>query len=190
VRAVYTYYPGSGHLYYAMAPHTENRSHTITAYVEIPKGGADGVLVANGGSSCGYSLFIKDGRPTFTYNFCQAEITTISDPHSLPAGPATIQLRFAYDGGGLGKGATATLYVNGSEVAEGRLPRTVAAAFTFDETFDVGEDSSTPVGDYRSPFPFRGTLRKLELEFAPSNLSFDDEDLLRESLERAFAIEQ
>lgn len=189
-RLSYTYYPGSGHLYDATSPYTENRSHTITAYVDIPAGGANGVLVAHGGSSCGYALYIKDGRATYTYNYCRMAVTTIADPRPLPAGPAQIRLRFAYDGGGLGKGATISLYVNGTKVAAGRLPATVMASYSFEETFDVGEDSSTPVGDYVSPFPFTGTLHKVELAYDPLKLAAPDRRLLRAVREAAFAVEQ
>ena len=188
--ASYTFYPGSGHLYDAMAPSTENRSHTITAHVGIPAGGADGVLLADGGAMCGFALFIKDGKPAYTYNYFRREITTIADSLPLPPGQATIQVRFKYDGGGLGKGATAGLYVNGRRAAEARIPRTVPAAFSFEETFDIGEDSSTPVGDYRSPFPFTGILQRVELQYDPPDLTAADREVLGQTLQMGLAIEE
>lgn len=174
-RAFYTFYQGSGHLYDATAPRTVNRSYEFRAYVVIPPGGANGVLVAHGGSACGYSLFLKDGKPTYTYNFFQREVTTLASPQPLPEGAATIQLRFEYEGGGAGKGAMAVLLVNGGEVDRRRIPRTVPFAYSFQETFDVGEDSSSPVGDYRSPFPFSGVLQRLELQVAPVKLASEEE---------------
>jgi arylsulfatase A-like enzyme len=112
-RAFYTFYAGASHLYDAQAPGTRNRNHIFTAYVEIPAGGADGVLVAEGGTAAGYSLYIKNGRPSYTYNYFRRDVTTIAAKDSLPAGKSVIELRFLYDGGGLGKGATVALIVNG-----------------------------------------------------------------------------
>jgi len=163
----FTYYTGTGHFYVCLTPHYENHSHTITAYVDIPKDGANGVLIADGGEGGGFSLFLKDGKPTYTYNYFKKAVTTIAAPTALPAGPVKIVLNFAYDGGGMGKGALVTLSVNGQKVAGTHLPQTVATAFTFDETFDVGEDSASPVGDYESPFPFTGTIHRIDLDIKP-----------------------
>lgn len=166
-RDFYTFYPGASHLFDATAPGTRNRSHTLTAFVEIPSGGADGVLVADGGSASGYTLYIKNGRPAYTYNYFRREITTVTAPDPLPSGNARIDVRFAYEGGGEGKGATVTLAVNGQKVGEAHLAHTVPRIYTYDETFDVGEDSATPVGPYAAPFPFTGTLQRVELRASP-----------------------
>jgi arylsulfatase len=162
----FTYYAPTGHLYLSLTPQYENRSHAITAYVEIPLGGANGVLMADGGIGGGFSLFLKDGKPTYTYNYFGQSTTTISAPDPLPPGHAKIVLKFDYEGGGRGKGATVTLLVNDRQVAQARLAQTVPVAFTFDDTFDVGEDSASPVGDYKGPFPFTGTLDKIDLDIA------------------------
>ncbi|HMG02919.1 MAG TPA: hypothetical protein VK596_07280, partial [Edaphobacter sp.] len=167
-RVFYTFYPGATHLYDALAPGTRNRSHTFTAYVTMPPGGADGVLVAEGGEASGYSLYIKDGRPAYAYNYFRRERTSIVAKDPLPPGDSTIELRFAYDGGGLGKGANVTLVVSGKEAGSEHIPHTVPRAYSFEETFDVGEDSATPAGPYQSPFPFTGTLRRLELRSDPA----------------------
>jgi arylsulfatase len=163
----FTYYARTGHLFLSLTPEYENRSHTITAYVAIPKGGANGVLMADGGIGGGFSLFLKDGKPSYTYNYFRQRITTITAPTALPPGPAKIVLKFDYDGGGRGKGAVATLYVNDRQAGQARLPQTVPIAFSFEDTFDVGEDSASPVGDYQSPFPFTGTLDRIDLDLAP-----------------------
>lgn len=165
----FSYYAPTGHLYVSMTPHYENRSHTITANVEIPEGGANGVLMADGGRGGGFSLYLKDGKPTYTYNFFDQRITTIAAPNPLPAGRAKIVLQFDYDGGGQGKGAEAKLYVNDLQVASARLPQTVSVAFSFEDTFDVGEDSASPVGDYEGPFPFTGIIDHIDLDLAPVN---------------------
>jgi arylsulfatase len=166
-RAFYTFYPGTVQLFDATAPATRNRTHTITAYVDIPAGGADGVLVADGGTSSGYVLYLKDGRPSYTYNYFRREVTTVAAPDRLPPGRARIDLRFAYDGGGNGKGATVTLTVNGRKAADARLARTVPKIYSYDESFDVGEDTATAVGPYTAPFPFTGTIEKIEIRADP-----------------------
>jgi arylsulfatase len=163
----FTYYARTGHLYLSLTPAYENRSHTIAAHVEIPKDGANGVLIADGGSGGGFSLFLKDGKPSYTYNFFGQRVTTITAPDALPPGPAKIVLQFDYDGGGRGKGAVVTLFVNDRPAGQAHLPETVPSAFSFDETFDVGEDSASPVGDYQSPFPFTGVLDRIDLDLAP-----------------------
>ncbi len=184
-RAFYTFYPGATHLYDALAPGTRNRTHTFTAYVDIPAGGADGVLVAEGGSAAGYALYIKNGRPSYTYNYFRREVTTIADKKPLPSGKSVIELRFAYDGGGLGKGATVTLVIDGKEVDTARLSQTVPRAYSFEETFDVGEDTASAVGPYEAPFVFRGFLERLELRAEPPpKLSQKSERTERAAAER------
>jgi arylsulfatase A-like enzyme len=165
----FTYYAGTGHLYASLTPQYENHSHTITASIQVPEGGANGVLLADGGVGGGFSLFLKDGKPTYTYNYFGREITSITAAEALPTGPATIVLKFAYDGGGVGKGAMATLLVGGRTAGKARIPNTVPVAFSFEDTFDVGEDSASPVGDYESPFPFTGTIQRIDLEILPDH---------------------
>jgi arylsulfatase A-like enzyme len=164
----FTYFAPTGHLYLSMTPQYENRSHTITARIDVPSGGANGVLMADGGSGGGFSLYLKDGKPMYTYNFFERSVTTIAAPTALPPGPAKIVLQFNYDGGGRGKGAEAKLFVNDVEVGSARLPQTVSVAFSFEDTFDVGEDSASPVGDYDAPFSFTGRIDRIDLDLAPA----------------------
>jgi len=160
----FTFYAKTGHLYLSLTPQYENHSHTITAYVDIPTGGANGVLMADGAEGGGFSLFLKDGRPTYTYNFFQRAITTIAANDPLPPGPAKIRLQFDYDGGGVGKGALASLYINDQLADKARIDHTVPLGFSFEDTFDVCEDSASPVGDYVSPFPFTGILNHIDFD--------------------------
>jgi len=145
----------------------KNRSKTITAEVEIPQGGADGVILTQGGRFGGWSLYMKDGKPIYTYNFLGLERFTIASNSVVPAGPATIVLDFAYDGGGLGKGGMATLSINAKKVAEGRVEKTQPLIFSADETADVGLDNQTPVaegiGIGREETRFTGTIHKVTL---------------------------
>ena len=168
-RPFYTFYAGATHLFDATAPGTRNRTHTFRAEVEIPTGGAEGVIVADGGLSSGYALYLKNGRVSYTYNYFRREVTTLEDAAPLTPGAHHVELRFKYDGGGRGKGANVTLLVDGREVGHARLPRTVPTIYSYDETFDVGEDTATPVGPYEAPFAFTGTVKKVELQTdAPS----------------------
>ncbi len=123
----------------------KNKSHTITAEVDVPKNGGNGVILAQGGRFGGWSLYVKDGKPSYTYNFLNQERTTIAANRKLRAGKSTIKLDFDYDGGGAGMGATGTLFVNGDKVDTARIERTEALVFSMDETADVGVDGATPV---------------------------------------------
>jgi arylsulfatase len=143
----------------------KNRSHTITAEVEIPKSGAKGVLLAQAGRFGGWSFYLKDGRPTYTYNWLGLQRYTVTAKQALPAGKATIRYEFAYDGGGVGKGGTGTLFVNGKKVAAGRIDRTQCCAFSADEGADVGADEGTPVTEaYKVPFKFTGKIAKVTID--------------------------
>jgi arylsulfatase A-like enzyme len=137
---------------------TKNSSHTITAEVEIPKGSANGVVLAQAGRFGGWSLYLKNGRPTYTYNFLGLTRFTVAAPTPVPPGKATIRYEFTYDGGGLAKGGLGAIFVNGRKVAEGRIERTQPMIFSADEGADVGEDGETPVvEDYGIPAPYKFT---------------------------------
>jgi hypothetical protein len=146
-----------------------NRSHSVTADVDIPQGGANGVIIAQGGRFGGWSLYLKDGKPTYCYNFVGLNEYKVSGPDALGPGKATIRMDFAYDGGGMGKGGTATLSVNGTKVASGRIERTQPTGFSFDETTGVGIDESTPVTtDYKEgDNTFTGKILKVVVEVQP-----------------------
>jgi arylsulfatase len=122
----------------------KNKSKTITAEVEVPQGGGNGTIIAQGGRFGGWSLYVKDGVPAYDYNFLGLQRSSVAAAKPLPAGKATIRFDFAYDGG-MGKGGTGTLYVNDEQVARGRIDITQAMIFSADETADVGIDLGTPV---------------------------------------------
>jgi arylsulfatase len=123
----------------------KNRSKTITAEVDVPQGGAQGTILAQGGRFGGWSLYVKDGVPAYDYNFLGLKQTSIVASKPLAPGKSTLKFDFAYDGGGPGKGGMGTLFVNGEKVAEGRIEHTQAGLFSADETADVGIDLGTPV---------------------------------------------
>ena len=148
----------------------KNQSKKITATVEIPEGGADGVILTQGGRFGGWCLYMKDGKPAYTYNFLGLSRDTVAAEKPVPAGKATIVLNFDYAGEGdeLGKGGTATLSVNGKEVATGNIEQTQPLMFSADETADVGLDNQTPVaegiGVGRDETRFTGTIEKVVVE--------------------------
>jgi arylsulfatase A-like enzyme len=149
----------------------KNRSSKITADLDIPSGGANGAILSQGGRFGGWSLYMKDGKPAYTYNFLGLARYTAAAPEALPTGPATVTVDFAYDGGGVGKGGKATLFVNGKSVAEARVEKTQPNIFSADETADVGIDNQTPVAEGIGIGPetrFSGKINKVTLEVSPS----------------------
>ena len=144
----------------------KNRSHTITADVTVPKGGANGVILSQAGRFGGWSLYVKDGKPMYTYNYAGLSSSKVASPKALPEGKVTIRYEFKYDGGGLGKGGLGTLFVNDEKGAEGRIERTQSNVFSADEGADVGQDGETPVtDDYKEgDNKFTGKIQKVTVE--------------------------
>ena len=144
----------------------KNRSHAVTADVTIPKGGANGVILAQGGRFGGWSLYLKDGIPTYLYNFLGTNMFKVAATSALPEGKATIRFEFTYDGGGLGKGGVGAIFVNGQKVGEGRIDRTQCCIFSADEGADVGEDGETAVStDYlQRNNRFTGRIHKVTVD--------------------------
>jgi len=149
----------------------KNQSKTITAEIEIPSGGANGVLLTQGGRFGGWSLYMKDSKPAYTYNFLGLSRNTVMAKTPVSPGKAIVILDFKYDGGGPGKGGIATLSVNGKQVAEGRIDRTQPNVYSADETADVGLDNQTPVaegiGIGRDETRFTGTINRIVVEVKP-----------------------
>ena len=147
----------------------KNRSCSITADVEIPAGGANGVVIAQAGRFGGWSLYLKDGKPTYCYNFLGLQEYKVAAPTALAAGKATIRMNFDYDGGGAGQGGLAAILVNGEKVASGRIERTQMAIFSADETAGVGMDDATPVTtDYKErDNSFTGKIIKVTIDVKP-----------------------
>jgi arylsulfatase len=182
-RTRFTYFAGAKRIPESSSPNIKNRSHVISAEIEIPESGVEGVLVAAGGVVGGYALFVKDGKPVYEYNWFSQERYRVTSSDPLPTGKSVIRVVFKYDGNGVGKGGTVTLFVNGKKVGEGRVDKTILGRFSADETFDTGLDTGTPVSElYASPFKFTGRLGKIEVDLAPTNLSAEDEQQIIEAL--------
>jgi arylsulfatase A-like enzyme len=148
---------------------TKNSSHSITAEVEAPQSAASGVILAQGGTHTGWSLYAKDGKPKFAYNYL-GDVTTISSVERLPAGHVTVSYDFVYDGGKPGSGGTGTISINGKKVASGRIERTIPFLFGV-ETADVGMDLYTPVtSDYpKGSNKFTGKIDKITIDLKKTN---------------------
>jgi len=179
-RNVFTYFPGQIRIPEGTAPDLKNKSFKIGADVEIPTGGASGVIATQGGRFNGWGLYLLDGKPVFDYNLVGVQHFTFAGEEKLAPGKHVVLVDFKYDGGGLGKGGTATLSVDGKKVAGGRIERTYAFRVSLDETFDVGEDTGTPVSEqYRVPFKFSGTLNRVLIRLSDAPLTAEDEAQLR-----------
>ena len=189
-RTEFTYYQGMVRIPEGSAPNFKNKSWAIAAEVTVPDNLANGVLATIGGRFGGWALLMEGGKPEFVYALSnQPEHKFwIASNQPIPAGNHVVRFEFKYDGGGIGKGATGTLFVDGTAVAEGRIAQTVGVRFSLDETFDVGSDMGTPVvEDYldKMPFAFTGTLKKFVVVLEPENLTPEERKRLLEEEARA-----
>jgi arylsulfatase len=179
-RSVFTYFPDQTRIPEGAAPDLKNKSFQIGVDVEIPAGGANGMLVTQGGRFNGWGLYLLDGRPVFHYNLVGVQQFNFVGKEKLAPGKHVILVDFKYDGGGIGKGGTVTINVDKKPVAEGRIDRTYAFRVSFDETLDIGEDTGTPVSeDYKLPFKFTGTLNRVLIRLSDERLSAADEEQIR-----------
>ncbi len=170
-RTEFTYYDGLTRIPEGGAPDLKNKSFGISAVVDIPEDGAEGMLMTHGGRFAGVGLYVLKGKPVFTYNLCDVERYTVAGDQALTPGQHVITLDFNYNGG-IGGGGTATLTVDGAKVGTKRIPRTIAFRMSLDETLDIGEDTGTPiVEDYQVPFKFTGELKKVTINLADRKLT-------------------
>ena len=144
----------------------KNKSFSITAELDVPSKGAEGVIIHQGGAFGGMSLYAKNGKAKFAYNFFGLQTFTTEASQPIPAGKHQVRMEFAYDGGGLAKGGNVSLYYDGKKVGEGRVERTVPMAFSADETTDLGRDTATPVSsDYtRGTSVFNGKVHWVQID--------------------------
>ena len=137
------FFPGIRRVQENTVINTKNKSHSVTAEIEVPLSGAKGVIVAQGG----WAMYAYDGRLRYYYNLLGARRAAVTSDSSIPAGAHQVRMEFAYDGGGLGKGANITLFCDGKQIGKGRLERTHLFAFGLDETLEVGCDLGEPVSE-------------------------------------------
>jgi hypothetical protein len=153
----------------------KNKSHSVTANIVVPPGGAEGVIVAQGGNIGGWSLYAKGGKLKYCYNLLGIQQFYAESASALTPGDHQVRMEFSYDGGGLGKGGTASLYVDGKEAGEGRVGATAAMVFSADDGCDVGVDTGSPVSaDYGSRGnEFSGRVKGVQLAIAADAVSLD-----------------
>lgn len=180
------------------APSVLNTSYTITADVDIPQSGAEGMIHTNGGRFGGYGFYVLKGKPVFTWNLLDLKRVRWEAKDALKPGKHTIEFDFKYDGlglatlafdnmSGIGRGGVGVLKVDGKVVAEQKVDRTVPLILQWDETFDIGADTGTPVDDrdYKVPFKFTGKIDKLTIAVDPPKLTPEDKKKLAEGAEKA-----
>jgi arylsulfatase A-like enzyme len=189
-RTEFTYYPGMIRIPEGSAPDFKNKSWAAAAEITIPEGGASGILATIGGRFGGWGLWLDKSKPNFAYALSNQpeQKFRVSSDRPLTPGNHVVRIAFKYDGVGVGKGGTAILFVDGKQVAEGKVPQTLLARFSLDETFDVGEDTGTPVvEDYREkmPYQFTGTLKKIVVILEPQNLTEEERKKLFEAEAKA-----
>jgi arylsulfatase len=168
----------------------KNKSHSVTAQVQVPDGGAEGVIVSQGGAFAGWVLYANGGRLKYVYNFLGLQQFAVESASEIPAGEHQVRMEFAYDGGGLAKGGTVTLYVDGDKVGEGRVEATVPLIFSGDETCDVGSDTASPVASDYTPETshFSGKIEwvQIDIDEAAENVDhlISPEERLRVAMAR------
>jgi arylsulfatase len=146
----------------------KNKSHSVTAEIVVPQSGAEGVIISQGANIGGWSLYAKDGKLKYCYNWGGFKHFFVESAERIPAGDHQVRMEFAYAGGGLGKGGKATLFIDGKKAGEGEVGATLAIVFSADDGCDVGEDSGAPVSpDYRpGDNAFNGTVKGVLLSIA------------------------
>jgi arylsulfatase A-like enzyme len=182
-------YEGMGRLSENSVLVIKNKSHAVTADILVPDGGAEGVIVAQGGAYAGWSMYLHQGRPTYCYNFFGLQRFKVRGEEPVSPGEHQVRMEFAYDGDGLAKGGDVTLRVDGDKVGEGRVEHTVPMAFSGDETTDLGRDSATPVSDdhgYDNAFTGRVRWVQIDIDEAAEDVDhmISPDELLRVAMAR------
>jgi arylsulfatase A-like enzyme len=180
-KTVFTYTGVNAGINSSNAPNILGRSYTITADIEVPQGGGDGMLVTMGGRWGGYGLYLLKGKPVFNYNMLILAHYRWEGQEALTPGKHTIVFDYQYDGPGPAKGGAGVLKVDGKVVAEKKQPNSIAFLQVADETFDVGVDTRTGVNDkdYQVPFAFNGKINQLTVKLGPTQLTEDDQREMR-----------
>ncbi len=177
------------------SPFLLDSSFTVTADIDVPKDGAEGMMLTSGGRFAGYGFYLLKGKPVWVWNLIDLERVKWEGPEALTPGPHTIEFDFQYEGlgvgtlafnnmSGLGRPGTGTLKVDGKAVATTKMERTLPMILQWDESFDIGSDTLTGVNDadYQPPFPFTGKLNKIKLKIDRPQLSPADIKRLEEAV--------
>jgi arylsulfatase len=182
------FFPGMGRLSENSVVSIKNKSFSVTAEVDVPNDGVNGVIIAQGGRFGGWAVYAKDGRITFVYNVLGIQSFTITADVPVPEGNHQVRMEFAYEGGGLAKGGDVTLFHDGDPVGRGRVEVTQPMIFSADETTDIGYESGTTVSpDYTArDSRFTGKLHWVQLDVGTDDHDhfIDPEERLRVALSR------
>ena len=193
-QTVFTYVGENAGIPTGNSPSILNKSFTITADIEVPKGGGNGMIVTEGGRFGGYGLYILKGRPVFVYNLLDLKRSRWEGGvgaadwlgKSLSPGKHTIVFDFKYDGPGIAKGGTGVLTVDGRTLATQKLEHTIPFLLPPDETFDVGVDTRTAVdSSYQVPFRFDGKINKLTFMLGPTQLAEAEQKQAQKAVAKA-----
>jgi arylsulfatase len=180
------------------SPGLLNASYTITAEIDVPEGGAEGMILTSGGRFAGYGFYLLEGKPVFLWNLVDLERIRWAGKEALAPGKHTLEFDFTYDGlgaetlafndmSGVGRSGTGTLKVDGQVVETKKMERTLPIILQWDESFDIGSDTLTGVNDadYKPPFPLTATLDKLTIKIDRPQLSAADRQKLEAAMQRA-----
>jgi arylsulfatase len=182
-RLHYTFYPGPYRYDKGAWPDIKNRSWSLSAMIGTSSAATNGMIAGEGGRFCGWGLLMQAGKPVFIYrrSRMQGDLVRIEGASPLSAGKHAVKVAFDYDGGGIGKGGEAHLFVDGAEVSHGHVARTVPAWIS--EPGTIGRDAGTPLtDDYEVPFAFEGQIEKIDFDLMPSApLSPKDKDRIRKA---------
>ena len=190
----FTYTGVNAGIPFGNAPGILDKDYTITAEITVPKGGAEGMIVTEGGRFGGYGMFLQKGKPVFAYNLLDMErfrweggiggkLGEDFFGRALAPGKHTLVFDFKYDGPGPGKGGTGVFTVDGKELAKKTIAHTIPLIMTVDETFDIGLDTGTGVDEsYKLPFKFTGTIDKLTFKLGPSQMTAAEQRAIEEKL--------
>ena len=190
----FTYTGVNAGIPFGNAPGILDKDYTITAEITVPKSGAEGMIVTEGGRFGGYGMFLQKGKPVFVYNLLDMErfrweggiggkLGEDFFGRALAPGKHTLVFDFKYDGPGPGKGGTGVFTVDGRELAKKTIAHTIPLIMTVDETFDIGLDTGTGVDEsYKLPFKFTGTIDKLTFKLGPSQMTAAEQRAIEEKL--------
>ena len=173
-RTTQRFAPGMTHLMENTVLNVKNRSYTVTAQLEIPEEGVDGVIIVQGGRFAGWALYTIKNRIAFAYNWFESDMYYIKADKPLPVGEVTVQYQFDFDGGAPGAGGSGTLLVDGEVVAEGRIDKTIPFIFSADETMDIGKDTASPVTEEYGSGPanaFTGRIKWVQIDLEDDDVS-------------------
>jgi arylsulfatase A-like enzyme len=169
---------GMGRLSENSVVSVKNKSHSVTAEVEVPASGAEGVIIAQGGNIGGWVLYAKAGKLKYCYNLLGIQHFFAESESTIPSGEHQLRMEFTYAGGGLGKGGTATLYVDGKKVGEGKVAATAAMIFSADDGCDVGQDTGSPVSPDYGPQENKFTGRVKGVQIAVAAAAKDEDHVI------------